>query len=114
MIKFRGITYEGKWVYGLPYSSGYDGEIDQIVEGDTHHDVYPETVTQYTGKQDKTGKEVYVGDLLDFDEVEWGGKFEPEEVTWSEVVGCWDLCGSLSDLSVWRKVVGSVHDKLLK
>ena len=69
-----------------------------------------DTVGQGTGLKDKNGVDIYCGDILDFEEGEWGGKFKPEVVTEESIRGTWDLCGSLSDLTEWRKVIGDIHE----
>lgn len=77
--------------------------VDKFVE------VIPETVGQFTGLTDKNGKKIFEGDLLDFDEKEWGGKFTPEAI-FIETLICYGICGSLSDIKEWRKVIGNIHD----
>lgn len=69
-----------------------------------------ENLMQFTGLKDKNGVEIYEGDILDFDEIEWGGKFRPEVVEISKLIGTFDLCGSLHDLSEWRQVIGNIHE----
>lgn len=68
MRPYRGMTKEGKWVYGWYAkrcfaigSSGPDMVSDIIIELDSLFpiEVIPETVGQQIGKQDVNGKEFY-------------------------------------------------------
>lgn len=67
-IKFRGLTKEGKWVYGSLVQYGFLGEsICSIVDKNRDEylplaqrlcPVHPETVGQFTSLCDKNGKEI--------------------------------------------------------
>ena len=67
-------------------------------------------VMQFTGLIDSKGNEIYEGDILDFDESEWGGKFDPEVIEFDKIIGDWEYCGSLGDVREWRTVIGNKYE----
>ena len=70
--KFRGLTFDGEWVYGLitiisvkhknmPPIGTYMSDTNGAPYA---HRIHPETVGQYIGELSETGCEMYEGDIV--------------------------------------------------
>ena len=66
-FKFRGKTFGGKWVEGyyvVEKSTGKHKITDGLLDID---EVKAETIGEFSGLQDKTGRDIYEGDIVQWD-----------------------------------------------
>ena len=108
-IKFRGKRLDnGEWVYGYLYVGQNDYYIfENIASGFQSHKVIPETVGQFINDYDVHKKEIYVGDVVDWEALEvlpgvwqYGGRFIVEDIRYLEILMHADRI----------EIVGNVHD----
>lgn len=71
---------------------------------------------QFTGQYDCQNTPIYEGDIIDFDEAEWGGKDHIHKVEWDNENAEWSWGGGCTGDMGWRTVIGNIwqHDYLLE
>lgn len=89
--KYRGKTNKGEWLYGSCIINKNNGNTIAYIVPETincqemsdldNYTVIPETVGQFTGMADANGKEIYVGDVVEYYEVDIDSNLETEQET---------------------------------
>lgn len=127
-IKFRAMRNNGKWVIGN-YVHHFISYFDTIERhsiflsksenengGHWVEDIITKTIGQFTGLYDKDGKEIYEGDILDFDGFTAEVRFVRGVFSFLANGDLDDeLCGDCRT-DLFAKVIGNIHDnpELLK
>jgi len=123
-IKFRGMDINGRWFHGLlSISQGKSNQpkaghyISNSAGSPWAYQVRPETVGQFTGLNDKIGREIYEGDIV---RIYDSGTAATATIAFGDF-GCFSLLGYLGDLRehaikdfLFRgcklEVIGNVHE----
>lgn len=122
-ILFRGKLVESEeWAYGT-YHYSDDDKNHYIINNEQRFLVKPETVGQYTGKDDINGVKIFEDDIVSFKRPigNWSGKFLTTNhvIAWDELVSRFSL-GTEPESIKFRHihnyeylVIGNIYDNSL-
>ena len=110
-IKFRA-WYENKMHRVISYHIETGMVTIPLMRFPFTQDVVPDAVVEYTGLKDKDGKEIYEGDILEFDPDEWGDNVSNKgSVEWDSKNAEWMMGGGTSsECSEYKTIIGNIYE----
>lgn len=100
----------GEWVEGMPCSD-LKGGVDAIQSnlGGGIFDIYPESFGQYTGMEDKNGRKIFEGNIVNCITSDFDGSdkyvynFRITDIADFEQMGFLNFCNEI-------EIIGNIHD----